>query len=347
MSNLKNKNISTARLIATILVIFGHAISPFAEDIYIRFELKSNFLLYLHNYIYSFHMPLFFIISGMVFYLAAIKKMESEKESKFIYKKFLRLIVPLIFIKFLVLTPVKYVIDLYDIGYNFKTIVRHYAHNTDVGHLWYLFVLFVTECIFFVVIKKIDIMFSKWFLQLSVMVLLFIISIYSNNLPYLGKLMLKNCYTYPIFLFIGILIEKYKIKLKKYITLNTGIVLFIIHLYLWSVTRNMEIIPITLYRFLGIIGSTYVLCLSCYINSISDTKFGIVIEENSMGIYLFHLPLQYLILYVLTKFCHNSFAVTVAVLMGSLVGSIFIAKFIRATRLDFLIGEKYVKKVVE
>ena len=55
-----------ARVLGISLVIFGHALQRFPA-----FE-ESSWLMWLWDYIYLFHMPLFFIISGFLFRVAPI-----------------------------------------------------------------------------------------------------------------------------------------------------------------------------------------------------------------------------------------------------------------------------------
>ena len=68
-----------------ILVLIGH--SRFEES-----EIQQK-LHVLHGWIYSFHMPLFFMISGYLFSLTN-QNFTEIKAGKFLQKKILRLLVP-------------------------------------------------------------------------------------------------------------------------------------------------------------------------------------------------------------------------------------------------------------
>ena len=68
-----------------LLVVLGH--SGFEEPV-IKQELSD-----LHSWIYSFHMPLFFMISGYLFSLTN-KSFVDIQLDKFMQKKVLRLLVP-------------------------------------------------------------------------------------------------------------------------------------------------------------------------------------------------------------------------------------------------------------
>lgn len=80
-----NHVISMMSLIGIILVVFGH--SGFEEPI------VMERLLYFHTWVYSFHMPLFFFISGYLFALTN-NDFKCIKTDQFLYKKFKRLYIP-------------------------------------------------------------------------------------------------------------------------------------------------------------------------------------------------------------------------------------------------------------
>lgn len=84
MSQKRINWVDTAKGIAILLVIFGHM--P-ADD-------------FVHDFIYSFHMPLFFIISG--FFIAREASMTIPKHLK---KKFDRLLIPYLFFGLVIMTP--------------------------------------------------------------------------------------------------------------------------------------------------------------------------------------------------------------------------------------------------
>lgn len=106
--------IDIARGIGIILVVFGHTW---------RENLPKDWL-------YSFHMPLFFFISG---WLVNIKKTNLINWKNFLIKKFLSLIVP--YVLFILLT------------YLYWSVIESHFREFDEGPLWFLLVLFVSEII--------------------------------------------------------------------------------------------------------------------------------------------------------------------------------------------------------
>ena len=80
-----NKLMSLLSVWGILLVLLGH--SGFEGPV-----ILEN-LTYLHNWIYSFHMPLFFMISGYLFSFTN-KSFMAINSLKFMQKKVVRLLVP-------------------------------------------------------------------------------------------------------------------------------------------------------------------------------------------------------------------------------------------------------------
>lgn len=113
--------IDVAKGIGILLVIVGHLISP------------GNIL---HHWIYSFHMPLFFFLSGI-----CLKN--DRKYGNFIKRRVKSLLLPYLLFGILItimefgLHPISAILD------NIKTRFFNY------GAMWFIPVLFVTELLFF------------------------------------------------------------------------------------------------------------------------------------------------------------------------------------------------------
>ncbi len=123
-----------------LLVLLGH--SGFEEPII------QQKLSYLHSWIYSFHMPLFFLISGFLFSLTN-PVMEKACTGKFIWKKTLRLIVPYVVLGS-VIFAIKYAFSslshadrVFSVGNFFKMFIIPGADYSTIGHLWYVFTLYM------------------------------------------------------------------------------------------------------------------------------------------------------------------------------------------------------------
>ena len=141
-------NIDIAKGIGIILVVIGHCI-PDATSVT---GISNPYFKILHSIIYSFHMPLFFFISG--FLTNANGSLPCiENSFLFIKKKFHRLIVPYLFVGLCYL-PLKIAFSQfanrpYDISNLWKIII---GVNPD-GELWFLYSLFIINVLVAVIFK--------------------------------------------------------------------------------------------------------------------------------------------------------------------------------------------------
>lgn len=126
-SKIRLDYVDCMRGIAILLVVIGHLI-------------QTNDIYYAHNYafefIYSFHMPLFFAISGYI--IAKTSKVRTIKELEtFIIKKFLALCIPL-FAWELIMN--RFTLHTSFVSITFSDITTTILHP----NLWFLKTLFVT-----------------------------------------------------------------------------------------------------------------------------------------------------------------------------------------------------------
>lgn len=199
-----------------LLVLLGH--SGFEEAII------QQKLAYLHSWIYSFHMPLFFLISG---YLFALTNPEVKKActGKFIWKKTLRLIVPYVVLG-TVIFAIKYTFAglshadrVFSVGNFFKMFIIPSADYSTIGHLWYVFTLYM---IFLLVLGLICIRILS---TDKVKLCLLALGIWgvSYFLPTTSVLNLSSVLYYAPFFLFGILLQRNEDKLKAvYSATNWG-----------------------------------------------------------------------------------------------------------------------------
>lgn len=122
------------------MVLLGH--SGF-EEVIIQKKLSG-----LHSWIYSFHMPLFFLISGFLFSLTN-PVMKHACTGKFIWKKTKRLMIPY-FVLGTIIFAIKYSLSGlshatrdFTAANFFKMFIIPGANYSTIGHLWYVFTLYV------------------------------------------------------------------------------------------------------------------------------------------------------------------------------------------------------------
>ncbi|WP_238187384.1 acyltransferase family protein [Paenibacillus sp. L3-i20] len=130
--------IDLAKGIGMLLVMFGHV--PIPQD--------------LSKFIYTFHVPLFFFLSGLLF---SISKYPSFKT--FLNKKFFSLIIPYFGLS-IILTIWFFVIgfvgnpDPIGLPTRIIGIVLSIRNVFGTGTLWFISCLFITELIFYIILRR-------------------------------------------------------------------------------------------------------------------------------------------------------------------------------------------------
>lgn len=201
--------IDLAKGFAILLVVLGHIV---------QHNINSTISKPIFNFIYSFHMPLFFILSGMV---ASLSKdgYTVQYTWGFIRKRFVQLALPF-FIWGLIITPI-IVYQINDI-HAYKKIAIDLLRYPDTG-LWFLIVLFCIQIYFFAaclignILKRIHIKMGDIIGMLVVLSVLAIVTKYLGTSQYLSL-------QYTIMFFIGTLLLKFRILDNK--LMNT--ILFLI-----------------------------------------------------------------------------------------------------------------------
>lgn len=330
---MKNKTIVTSRIIATILVLLGHCFYGFGGW---NFDLKASHVAsILPEYIYSFHMAFFMILSGFVFALVY-----SNKElclTKFVKNRLLRLIVPLLFIKYLVWNPVNLLVGNYSLSDKSNLLI-------ELGHLWYLAVLFVISVGMYILliihnnIKSTRI--RRWF-YIIVIIISVLVASTANILPSFGKSIIVSLYRYQFFFLIGFIVQKKNIL--EYTSKAWVMIVFLLaHLVLFGYSLSLDDYGNIYRNLLGLFGSGFWLCLCQAISKCRgklDSVFNFI-DRYSMGIYLFHPSIIYLLLGMTKVSNMSTVAVILVLFVVGLAGSVFITFALRKIKLQKLIGEK-------
>jgi len=205
--------ISLMSLWGIILVVLGH--SGFEETIVMK-QLSA-----LHTWIYSFHMPLFFFISG---YLYALTNSDFSQIpfQGFMKKKFLRLYIPyiilgtIIFLIKYIFSGLSHVERIFSVDDFLLMFIAPHWNNSTMGYLWYIVTLFFLFLIISV-LSKCGINLRKTSISIIIIILLWGIK---YNLPSNDLFKICNIASlvwYIPFFVIGIQYNKHKsiFKLEK------------------------------------------------------------------------------------------------------------------------------------
>lgn len=319
------KIIGNIRAITTLLVVIGHTTRLFTSkgafcNITPPYDnVNIPIMSVLTDGIYSFHMPLFFILSGWVFALCLETKPKYLSSKYFITNKFKRLLIPYLFWGVFVVIPVVRLLNL-----NQDSIIKHILKGLLMGqdcrHLWFLsslFIVFLVSYYVYKLLQKCNHVLSKRlfvFLVLPLTILLHYFSVFD----FFPKYFEIDSFTfYMVFFIIGV---------SSYV-------------YRQNVIIQMSLIVILsiLLGFVGILGVLIVILISILFN-VLNTSFT-VFEKNSMGIYLAHPIILYILFYAFGNKI-NAYILAPLMIIISVIVSNFVVTIIRRYGITDIIGEK-------
>ncbi|MGL4997908.1 MAG: acyltransferase family protein, partial [Cetobacterium sp.] len=333
--NKKNyyNEITLAKGIGIILVILGHSFTFTGLNIFN--DPINNYIL---RTIYSYHMPLFFLISGFLSNIGI-----ENLNKKFYFTKIKRLMIPYFFINIIDAIPRYLFNDLVNNKSNSLGKVLLYSGAAT----WFVYTLFILFLIF-PVLEKYIIKKDKYFLFGIFLIVLNFLKIGSNiELFTVNRLLNLGIYFY----FGYILKPYYKKYYDKY---SENIILYFIFiigfLLLGNKYENYKLSYI-FYPFLGII-TTFLFSIRIKKNTNNSIfKFLYFCGENSLAFYLLESFCGTIYRVILIKFIpleYNFLLVSSFFLLKLITLSLGV-KFIitKNSVLSFLLGVKYNKSQIQ
>jgi len=247
-----NQNLVTERIdyinfiqsFAVTLVVIGHSLPRLnGTD---TMPLWANII---YDLIYSFHMPLFFVLAGFLLMNSFNRQSQSIQTFKhFIHNKFIRLIIPYVSIgslayllKVFVFNRFAYRPASFDIVFYIKSMIVPGAN--PMLALWFLPTIFIIYILSYVVLKNDNCIKSNLMLWL---ILSFFVSLLSNY-THIQLLNISGVLNYLFYFFVGTIIFHLKNSLIKILS-NTGFLLFIILLFI-----EIQMIPISCHNCINFI----------------------------------------------------------------------------------------------
>ncbi len=332
--------IDIAKGIAIISIVLGHTVG------------YSNHLIPFRNFFYSFHVALFFMISGYLFHT-------NKNLRTFTKEKFIRIMIPYFIWCILFLIPyilfsngIKNTLNINAIS-NIKELIINtlYGNGNDFhlkqnSSLWFLPALFTMEFIFYFIIKLVN---KNPKLEIPTLLLILLTNIItSTKLTFIFPWGLNTTLNISIYFYIGYLLNKYKIinRLKWYtipICLTLGVIGFILNTQ--KITYMNYGYGNIYYAFLsGLSFSILILYISKLLNRNNILES---IGQNTMGVLIFHKIVLLLFqskLGIISKLLINSNLLTelllaIICLICSIFISLIITKIIKKI-CPFMIGEK-------
>lgn len=324
--------IAYLRGVMVLFVVLGHALTIFVSDYAGHEMIESVFGSTLRTIIYSFHMPVFMAISGYLFFFEvqnAMKNSLFDGFGKFVIKKVKRLLIPFILIFYFWRKPLLYLANptIYD-GMTVSQTTKNYLSVSTTGALWFLYVLFIIFILQRLLVKII------WKDNISLFIFLALFS-FISVLSYKLSGPVHHVMLYNIYFMIGCAIHKFEDEFKK---------VFLPAIVFLAVIGTVIIIFVRPTGFAGALISFVTALFDIYIAFELSKKTEhlfkkpiSIISDLSMGIYLFHEPIIFVIGSMLPKFWGGILTFTF-VITGLLI-SMGMTVLIRRLKLEFVIGE--------
>lgn len=287
--------IAWIQFIGVLCVIFGHSMNNIAvPDAFISVK----------AWIYVFHMPLFFIVSGYLFsYNGGFKHKGGYWGT--LKGKASRLLLPYVIWNLLFIAPkvimADYTNDQVELTPQYFGMLMLYPRNNILGHTWFLFALFEMFVI--------AILFERWrknrSLWIPVACILVVVNCFCITERFLavGDLM-KN----GVFFWIGLLLGSAEIDKLKEIAISRSVMIWTAAIVIgctviWSFTRdgfNSNMPVNTLLLGFAVIFMIGMLQMKFNIKG----KFIDFVSQNSFAIYIMHWPILMVIRLVVYQKLH-------------------------------------------
>ena len=137
---IREDEYTVLKVITVVLVVLAHITIFFSLDGGV-FPASANIVLhYTTKVIYSFHMQLFFFLSGAIF-KCCIQNEKYKRILPFIINKAKRLMLPYIVWGCLYVAPIVTLLGITDVSFG-EYVLKGILCNGDSRHLWYLWALF-------------------------------------------------------------------------------------------------------------------------------------------------------------------------------------------------------------
>ncbi len=313
MAKQRNDSLDIAKGIGIILVVLGHTMSPVMEG--------HNIIEWLYSVIYTFHMPLFFFISG---YVATKLVTQTTQKTELLKQRVIRLMIPYLTWAVIYL-PMKTVMAQH-VRFNdeYKWYSLFLGNNPD-GQLWFLYVLFVLSVFMILFVTKKNLIFFTFvFVTGSFLSALIPFSIGFTSITLTFSLYQAG------FFFLGTMIST-KFDYDK-ITKNTLVfILSLIVLITYSVILWFNKDEVWYLRTIVAACAIYVfLYLSNLLNKTKIRKPIMYIGTKSMEIYILHGPILVLGRIILPKLISDTniyiVVLTIVSIALSVIGALIINK---------------------
>lgn len=330
MTKDKSTVYSILRMFLPILVLLGHAAVMYTPDGAVTPLAGSSALSILARYIYSFHMPLFFVLSGALWGYQ-VQRGKYRAPVRFLLAKARRLLIPYFFFGIFAVAPVI-------VGFGFtqssfgRYLLRGILLSEDSRHLWYVLALFWVFVFSIGLRPLLGRLHPVLCLALSLAIL------YASQYLPRSAFQLQAALYYQFFFLVGYYLDRFfdrfltllsKLRWLPFLALAALFARFIL---------PYTTVTLLLYNLLGIF-MAFGIVTSCACAPLQKRPFFRMLERDGFGLYLFHPMLIYILFYFLAPLGISPWLLfPLAILIPGAL-SIGLTELFRSCKCGILIGE--------
>lgn len=322
--------ITLSKALGIILVVVGH----FTSTVYM-----PAYYIEMKNLIFSFHMPLFMVLSGFLFQMSLRSKPDKISLLPFLKKKFNRLMVPYFFISALIallnfalgfFMPVKRSVD-----WRYLVEILYTNVGGSAVFLWFVYTLFVIFAISILCMRSKGGIFILGTLSLL---------LYFIPLPQIFYL--SFVHSFIVYFWGGMLLFLLTDRPKKHYSVSYSLIALLVLVLAFLIRESLPVgfTKQILNLICGFAGSYMVICVA-YISQ-GKSKWLMALGKYSAYIYLLHMAGVYMVrvvfekIAIFTPVCYG-IALVAAVIAGLLIPLLVTKNIIyRNKALTFLMGGK-------
>ncbi len=270
--------IDYAKGITIFLVVYSHVLIGVYNS---QFNISYSFYIHSIKFMYSFHMPVFFFLSGIF----AIKS-SAVSLPDFLIKKLKIIAYPYLIWSLIQGCIYAFMSPFTNFKFSLGELPTTILFN-PLMQLWFLYILFFTHALFFL-INRLSGKYN-YYILLTVALVMYFFS------GYIKIHIISKIFQFFLYYVLGHVLTK-KNNIKKYLTLNRiqilcfTVLFVILELMIVDLNGNIDYIGNPLQSlFLACMGIALIISISIYLSQAQNIRFILEMGKLSLPIYLMHI----------------------------------------------------------